>query len=239
MKYFQSRAHAGKLLAEELKEYAQDNVAVVALSEGGALVGAQIAMRLHASLSLLMSENIYLPGEHDAVAALSSAGTFTTNPALSTGQVEEMMSNYHSYIEQQRMQQMQHINRLVGSDGEIKKDLLRRHIVILATDGLPNGFSLDIAYDFLKTVAIKRLVVAAAVASVPAVDKMHMIADEICCLDVKSNYMETNHYYTNNTIPGHTQLFQMMRQISLSWSLQEHPAQAHQSVAAIHTRPVR
>jgi len=238
MKYFYNRAQAGKFLANELIEYQHENVAVVALSEGGVLVGAQIAMRLHASLSLLVSENIYLPGEHDAVGALSSAGTFTTNSVFSTGQIEEMLSNYHSYIEQQRLLQMQHINRLVGHSGEVKKDLLRRHVVVLVTDGLPSGFSLDVAYDFLKTVAIKRLVIAAVVASVPAVDRMHVLADEICCLDVKPSYMNTNHYFTNNTIPEAKQLFRMMKSISLNWRLGE-SSPSGSSIAAIHTKSAR
>ena len=42
--YFESRAHAGQKLAAELVEkYRYENCAIVALSDGGVIVGEQIA----------------------------------------------------------------------------------------------------------------------------------------------------------------------------------------------------
>ncbi len=218
--YFKNRAYAGRQLAEKLLKYQKDNVAVVALSEGSIIVAAQVAMRLHASLSILLTENIYLPGEPDAIAAVTSAGTFTKNHMFSAGQLEEMMVDYRTYIEEQRLQQFHHMNMLMTHDGEIKKEHLRRHVVILVSDGLVNGFSLDVANDYLKTVALKKLVVATPVASVKAVDRMHLVADEIYCLDVKPNYISTDHYYDENIIPEHENIFKIMRRISINWRVE-------------------
>lgn len=218
--YFINRAQAGRKLAKELMEYGRHNVAVVALSPGSVIVGAQIAMRLHANLSLLMTENIFLPGEPEAIAALTSANTFTYNNMFSTGELEELTSEYRSYIDEQRREKMHRMNLLLSHDGEIKKDKLRRHVVIIVSDGLATGFSLDIAAEYLKTVALKKLIVATPFASVEAVDKMHLLGDEIVCLDVKENYINTNHYYDDNTIPPVEDLFRVMRNISLNWSLE-------------------
>jgi len=218
--YFKSRAEAGRKLAKKLIKYQKENIAVVSLSEGGTIVGAQIAMRLHGSLSVLLTESIYLPGEHEAIAAVTSEGTFTKNNMFSAGQLEEYMAEYHGYIDEQRMSKMHQMNLLISHDGEIDKANLRHHVVILVSDGLTNGFSLSVAEDFLKTVAIKKLIIVTPVASVNAVDRMHLVADEIYCLDVKPNYISTDHYYDDNTIPTADDMFLVMKRISTNWRIE-------------------
>jgi predicted phosphoribosyltransferase len=218
--YFKSRAEAGRILAKKLTKYQKENIAVVSLSEGGTIVGAQIAMRLHGSLSVLLTESIYLPGEHEAIAAVTSEGTFTKNNMFSVGQLEEYMAEYHGYIDEQRTSKMHQMNLLTSHDGEINKKNLRHHVVILVSDGLTNGFSLSVAEDFLKTVAIKKLIIVTPVASVDAVDRMHLVADEIYCLDVKPNYISTNHYYDDNTIPTADDMFLVMKRISTNWRVE-------------------
>lgn len=216
--YFHNRAEAGRSIAAQLEDYKSENIAVVALSEGAAIVGAQIAMKLHGNLMLLLTENIYLPGELDAIAGLGSTGTFVYNNMFTMGQIEEFKGEYLQYIEQTKSEKMHKLNKLVGHEGEIRKELLRHHVVILASDGLVSGYSLDLAAAYLKTVSIKRLIVATPNASVPAVDKMHLVGDEICCLSVVANYMNTDHYYEDNTIPPIKDLFRMMKNISLNWA---------------------
>ena len=215
--YFNSRAEAGRKLAKELEGYSRQNAVVIALSEGAVIVGAQIAMHIHANLALMLSENIYLPGEHDAIAALSSTGSFAYNDMFSTGQIDELAAEFRSFIEQQRMEKMHHLNILMGKDGEIHKAYLRHHVVILVADGLSSGFALSVAADYLKTVAIKRLIVATPLASVAAVDRMHLTADEIKCLSIVPNYMGTDHYYEDNTIPPAEDLLKVIKNISLHW----------------------
>jgi len=215
--YFRNRAQAGRQLAERLTMYATSNCTVVALSPGAVIVGAQIAMKIHAEMAILLTENIVLPGEKDPFAAISTANTFTYNNMFSTGEIEEFAAEYLSYIEQERIQKMHHLHQLLGSEGEIKRDMLRRHVVILVADGLNNGFSIDVAADFLKPIKMKRLVVATPLASVQAVDRMHLQTDEIHCLSVVGNYMETDHYYQDNTIPDTRSLMKVIRNTPINW----------------------
>lgn len=219
--YFRNRADAGRKLAAKLERFKGQNISVVAMSEGAVIVGAQIAMRLHGNLMLLLTENIYLPGESDAIASMSSAGNFTYNNMFTAGQLEEMTSEYHQFIEGQRIEKMHKLNILIGHEGEIHPEYLRHHVVILVSDGLPSGFSLDLAAEFLKTIYIKKLVVVSPLASVPAVDRMHLVGDEICCLSTIDNYINTDHYYDDNTIPAVKDLFRMMEKISLNWSIEQ------------------
>lgn len=215
--YFKSRADAGKKLVPYLEKYRDENTVVVALSQGASILAAQLAMTIHANLLLYLVKNIYLPGEHESIAGISSTDTFMYNNMFNAGQLEELAAEYRGFIEQERMNSRHELNVLLGHDGEIDKSMLRHRVVILVSDGLPSGFSIDIAAQYLKTVAIKKLVIATPLASVSAVDRMHLVADEIACLAVTDNYIDTNHYYDDNTVPGVPDVLKMMRNIAINW----------------------
>ena len=216
--YFENRSQAGYLLATQLFEkYRYENCAVVALSDGGVLVGEQIASALHCVLTMLLTENIEIPGENMSFGALSQGGNFTYNGMFSVGEIEEYTSEFHGYLEDQKREAFQKINRLLGDGGIIDHDMLRDHTIILVADGIDNGAVIDVAVDFLKPVRIQKLIVVSPVASIQAVDKLHIIADELHILDVKANYMGTNHYYETNDIPSHEDTVAKINEIVLNW----------------------
>jgi putative phosphoribosyl transferase len=216
--YFESRAQAGQLLAEQLAPiYRYENCAVVALSDGAVQVGEQIAGALHCILTMLLIEDIQVPGESLSFGGMSQNGGFTYNGMFSAGEVEEYASEFHGYLEEQKREAFQKINRLLGDGGIIDNDMLRDHVVILVADGLDNGASLDVAVDFLKPIRIQKLVVATPFATVAAVDKLHIVADELHVLDVKENFMGINHYYEQNDIPSHEETIAKINQIVLNW----------------------
>jgi putative phosphoribosyl transferase len=216
--YFESRAEAGaKLAARLLDKYRYENCAVVALSDGAVLVGEQIASALHCVLTLLLIEDIEVPGESMSFGGVSENGGFTYNGMFSVGEIEEYTSEFHGYLDEQKREAFQRINRLLGDGGLIDKSLLLDRKVILVADGIDNGASIDVAMDFLKPIRTARIIIATPVASVPAVDKIHISADEIHILDVKENFMGTNHYYTDNTVPSHEDTIAKINQIVLNW----------------------
>lgn len=218
MMYFHSRVEAGEQLARQLLDkYRYENVAVVALGDGGVAVGEPIAERLHCILTLLVSEGVDVPGENQSFGAVSQTGQFTTNSNLAASEVGAYMTEYHGYFEEQKRQAFHKINRLIGDGGVIDQTLLQDHTVILVSDGLNDVTILDVALDFLKPVRVQRLVIAAPVASVEMVDKVHMIADELHILDVKSNYLDTNHYYDQNDLPTHEETIAKINKIVLNW----------------------
>ncbi|HSX44045.1 MAG TPA: phosphoribosyltransferase family protein [Candidatus Saccharimonadales bacterium] len=215
--YFKSRVEAGQKLASELKKYQTEKTAIVALSDGGVVVGAQIAAQLHCVITMLLIEPIRLPGEPEPVAVINQDGGFTYNHMYSTGQLEEFQAEYYHFIEQAKLDKLDEIHRLLGRGGLMRKELLQDHNIILVSDGLNSGFSLEAAVDFLKPLRIKRLIMVAPLASVPAVDRMHLLADEIHCLSVVENYMETNHYYEDNAMPSHEAIIGTIENIVENW----------------------
>lgn len=216
--YFESRSQAGQLLAAELVEkYRYEDCAVVALSDGGVLVGEEIAAELHCILTMLVTENIEVPGESVSFGAVSQAGNFTYNSEFSTGEIEEYASEFHGYLDDQKRQAFSRINRLIGDGGLIDTALLRERVLILVSDGFSDGATLSVALDYLKPIRIKKLVVVAPVATVPAVDQLHIAADEIHVLDVKENFMGVDHYFEDNKVPSHEETIAKINEIVLNW----------------------
>lgn len=216
--YFESRAQAGKILAAQLApQYRYENCVVVALNDGAVQVGEQIAEALHCILTMLLIEDIQIPGEGLSFGGVSQSGGFTYNGMFSAGEVEEYSSEFHGYLEEQKREAFQKINRLLGDGGIIDSEMLRDHTVILVADGIDNGAVIDVALDFLKPIRIQKLIVATPVATIPAVDKLHMAADELHILDVKENFMGTDHYYEQNDIPSHEDTIAKINQIVLNW----------------------
>jgi len=216
--YFENREEAGKILATRLVgRYRYENCAVVAMSDGAVLVGEQIAKALHCILTMLLVEEIQVPGEDISYGGVSESGGFTYNGMFSAGEIEEYDSEYHGYFEEQKREAFQKLNRLLGDGGLINADMLRDHVVILVADGLDTGASIDVAVDFLKPIRIKRLIIVTPVSTVQAVDKLHIAADELHVLDVKQNFLGVNHYYNNNYIPTHEETIAKINQIVLNW----------------------
>ena len=216
--YFENREQAGNILAKDLAvKYRYENCCVVALSDGAVVVGEQIAKELHCILTMLLVEEIEVPGEGISFGGVSQDGGFTYNGMFSAGEIEEYASEYHGYLEEKKREAYQNINRLLGDGGLIDENMLRDHVVILVADGLDTGSSLDSAVNFLKPIRIKRLVVATPVSTVQAVDKLHVMADELHILDVKDNFLGTDHYYTHNDIPSHEETIAKINKIVLNW----------------------
>ena len=125
--------------------------------------------------------------------------------------------NFTAILEEQKREAMQRINRLLGEGGIIDTDMLRDRTVILVSDGIDDATVLDVAVDFLKPIRINKLVVATPIATVPVVDKLHMLADELHVLDVKENFLGVDHYYEKNDMPSHEETVAKINQIILNW----------------------
>lgn len=205
------------LAARLVPKYRYENCAVIALSTGGVVVGAQIAMELHCPINLLLTEDITLPRELSSIATIAQDGSFSYNKAFGESEISELTSEYFQFIEQQKMDKLNRMHRLLGLGGTIRKDLLRGRYIILVSDGLKQGHNLDIIVEYLKPIASEGIVIATPLASVDAVDYMHVLADDLYCLSVVDNYMDTPHYYDQQDIPDDAKVVEIIEKIILNW----------------------
>lgn len=215
--YFASRSEAGKQLAEKLAHYRFDDVAVVALTQGGVVVGAQISSALHCPLMFLMMQDITLPGENSALGVVDQNGGFTYSDMFSTGELEYLAGEYHGFIEQEKLDKWRRLNRLLGDGGVLDSDILKNRVIILVADGLLNGTSLLAASNFLKPISYKKLVITSVLASVSAVDRMHMLADELQVLDVYDGTFKLDHYFEEDDVPSQEDIIKALNEAILHW----------------------
>lgn len=206
------------MLATQLTEkYRYENCAVLALGDGGVMVGAQIAIELHCVLTMLASAEIKLPREPQPIAGITAGGEVAYNRDYSESELAELVGENYGLIEQEKLTEMHNLNRLLGSAGTVDKKFLKGHDIIIVSDGLKTGFEVDLAVEFLKPVAIEKLIVATPLASVSAVDRMHVLADDLYCLNVVEDYIETSHYYDQNDVPDHKTVLETISNIVLKW----------------------
>lgn len=216
--YFESRAEAGMTLAQQLNsKYRYEDCAVLALNAGGVLVGEPIATTLHSVLTLLITEDIEVPGENVSFGAVSQDGNFTYNSDFSSGEIDAYTNEFHGYLEEEKRKSFQKINRLLGDGGTIDKELLRNRTIIIVSDSFDSVSPLNAAVEFLKPIRTNRLIMAAPIATLSVVDYMHVAADELHVLDIKTNYLGANHYFEDNSIPSREETITRINQIILNW----------------------
>ena len=58
---------------------------------------------------------------------------------------------------------------------------------------------------------------ATPIATALAADKLHVSMDELHILDVKANFLDVNHYYTNNKVPSREEIIKKINQNILNW----------------------
>ena len=201
--YFENRRVAGDILADQLfDEYRWEDCAIIALNSGGVLVAEPIAEKLHSVLTMLLSEEITIPSEDLVLGEISQ---------------NEYSRELFNVFEQLKREKIQKINRLIGDGGTISLDLLRGRNIIVVSDGFIDSSTIDVVLDFIKPIEYRRIIAASPVASIKAVDRLHVSADEIHILDVKNNYLDTNHYYDDNNVPPLKDIINKISNIVLNW----------------------
>ena len=70
---------------------------------------------------------------------------------------------------------------------------------------------------FLKPVQIKSIIFAIPIANVKVVDRMHVLGDELYCLDIIDDYISTDHYYDFKDVPEHEKIIEIVEELVNSW----------------------
>jgi len=215
--YFSSRAQAGKKLATELTKYRYEDSAVLALSDGGVVVGAQIAAALHCPLMFLLTKDITLPGELTALGVVDQNGGFIYNDLFSTGELDAFAREYHGVINMLKLQKWHELNRVLSDGGLVDLDILTGRNIIIVSDGLLLGVSLMATMNFLKPIRHHKIIVATPYSSVEAVDKMHLLADELHVMNVIDGTFKLHHYYEKDDVPEQKDIIRILNEAILRW----------------------
>lgn len=214
--YFSDRTEAGFKLADKLADYRFENTAVLALSDGGVVVGWEIARHLHATLSLLVTDVVLMPGNM-VVGAINQRGGFVYNDMVSPGEMAEYVREMHGAIEQKKMQKFYNMANLVGEKGATDERQLVGRNIILAVDGASTSMPFDAALDFLKPLAVQDVVAAVPVAPRKVIDGLRQKLDDVHCLTTPKSFYTVDHYYEDNRKPSRETVKELLDNVILNW----------------------
>jgi len=215
--YYESRAIAGaKLAAELINTYRWQDCAVVALDAGGVAVGYQIAIYLHTTLRRLVTEAVRIEDESIDFATVLPGGAVAMNPEMDESEQEYYYGEYAGQLDEMLREATSRIDRELGVD-EISPENLRGRNVILTSDGLSSGVTLDAALTWLKPARVERVILACPIISVAALDRAHILVDELHILGVTPNFIATGHYYDIDDTPNDKMIAKMIKATILDW----------------------
>ncbi len=189
------RMAAGKALAEALeKDYAGKDVLVLALPRGGLPVAYEVALRLDASLDILLVRKLGAPGQRElAAGAIASGGVRVLNQGVidALGISGEALAR----ITQEEERELQRRERLYR--GTRERPPVAGRSVILIDDGVATGATMRAAIAVLRKQHPKRIIVAVPVAAADTVKVLEGEADEVVCLATPAPFLAIGRWYSN------------------------------------------
>jgi putative phosphoribosyl transferase len=192
---FQNRCEAGKLLASQLSQYANNlNVLVLGLPRGGVPVAFEIAKTLNVSLDICLVRKLGVPGSPEvAMGAIASGGVQVLNEDL----IDYFQISRETIAEVavRELQELQRRDRVYRGDRPLPQ--IRDRTIILVDDGLATGSTMQAAIEVLKPQQPQQIIVAIPVAPLNICNKLGAEVDEVLCLKTPSSFGAIGRWYEN------------------------------------------
>jgi putative phosphoribosyl transferase len=208
---FQNRTEAGRVLAEELAGYRDEDIVVMALPRGGVPVAFEIAKELQAPLDVVVVRKVGVPGHEElAMGAVASGGVLVRNDdVISALGIGEDVIEAAAARKRAEVAEREHAFR-----GDRQTTDLEDRTVIVVDDGIATGSTMRASLRALGQAGAERLVVAVPVASETACDEMRELADEVMCLIATDALIAVGQWYVNFTQVSNEEVVEILDQAS-------------------------
>lgn len=189
---FRDRKEAGQRLSEELTDYADEDVVVMALPRGGVPVAFEIAKRLEAPLDVVVVRKVGVPGHEElAMGAVASGGILVRNDDVMTALGID--ADVIEAAAERKRREVSAREREFRGDRETPE--LTGRTVIVVDDGIATGSTMRASLRALRQSGAGRLIVAVPVASETACREMGELADEVICLVATDQLLAVGQWY--------------------------------------------
>jgi putative phosphoribosyl transferase len=197
MERFRNRYQAGKVLAQELKEYAhRPDVIVLALPRGGVPVAYEVATALHVPLEVFLVRKLGLPGHEElAMGAIASGGVrFLNDDVVAATGVPPALIEQVAAREQRELERREKVYR-----GDRPAPDLKNKTVILIDDGLATGASMHAAALAARSQGARAVIVAVPVAAEQTCQNLTAVADRVICSVTPPEFYAVGLWYDDFT----------------------------------------
>lgn len=195
MVLFQDRYEAGRRLAEELEDSADDgSVIVLGLPHGGVPVAYEVARALHVPLDVFLVRKLGLPGrEQFSMGAVASGGMRVINKELvRLLDIPPEVIERVARREQEELERQEQIYRHHRSEA-----VLAGKTVILVDDGMATGATMRAAATAIRAEDPRRLIVAVPTAVLETYELFADEVDEVVWAAAPRPSQNIRHWYEN------------------------------------------
>lgn len=214
---FENRYDAGRQLATWLTEYRNQSAVVLAIPNGGVLVGLGVALALNADFNIIISRKIPLPlSPEGGFGAVTDDGTTILNEDmvkrfnLSQQQINYQVSQVRAGIRQ----------RSLLYHGKRPPLVIKGKTVIMVDDGLASGYTIMAAVESIRYRQPREIIVAVPVASATALPRVERIATRVvACISGFGPEFYVSDFYRYWHDPSDEEVLQCFKE----WGLRHRP----------------
>lgn len=189
---YNSRIDAGILLAQELKEYKNEDAVVLALPRGGVVIAEEVAKRLNLPLGVVLVKKISHPSFPEyAIGAIAE----DEDPIYSRNDIKYIDQDWLKNEEKRAKKELENRHSLYFS-GSFLQPNIKNKTVIIVDDGMATSLTMEAAIGSALKYDPKQVIVAVPAASSESVEHIEKIADRVLVLDDPSDFLSvvSKHY---------------------------------------------
>lgn len=193
---FIDREEAGLLLGRELTAYSGRDTVVLGIPRGGVVVAWEAARVLGSEMDVVLSRKLGAPGNPElAIGAISEDGKLFLDEAI-----RERMGEYEDlqgYVEREREKQYAEIGKRIARYRDIRPKVpLKGRVVVVTDDGIATGATMQASLWSARREEPGKLIAAVPVASLDALERIAVDADEAIALKVPPYFQAVGQFYT-------------------------------------------
>jgi putative phosphoribosyl transferase len=189
---FRDRRDAGRQLADRLATVALQRPIVLAVPNGGVLVGAEVASRLHAPLEVFVAVKLRTPANQELAVGALAEGMDTPlvrKAARDAGLTQADLQTAEAQARESILL------RVLKYRGPRPLPELRGRDAILVDDGLATGATAEAALRVLRSHGPRRLLLAVPVCAPNSAARLAGLADEVLCLVCPPAFLAVGSWY--------------------------------------------
>ena len=214
---FKDRADAGRLLAMQLKEYAnQPDLLVLGLPRGGVPVAFEVARALRVSLDVFLVRKLGVPGHEElAMGAMASGGVRILNDMVVKGL--NIGNEAINQVTERELNELQRRERQYRGDNP--RPEVRNRTVILIDDGLATGTTMRAAAIALRQQQPAKIIVAVPVAAAETCDEFRDLVDEVVCAVTPRGLYAVGLWYEDFSQTSDDEVVELLERPRKEWPL--------------------
>lgn len=189
---FKDRREAGRLLANQLRDYRGKRSVVLGIPRGGIIVAQELARALEADLDIVLAHKLRTPGHTElAMGSVAEDGRLFLNEEV----VRELEVD-DAYISQEKAQQMAEIRRRTELFRHVRPKVpLAGKTVIVTDDGVATGATTQAALWAVRLEKPERLIAALPVGPEDTITRLAEDVDEMICLRTPPLFAAVGQFY--------------------------------------------